>query len=199
MKRGRGDDAVADAKSDKRRGRPAKPLGDAARGPLTVRLRAEVRSDVERAALRYGRSMSEEIESRLEVSFAFTQYIRHEWGDDVFRIAQAMAGGLSHIEDWTGKSWTKDKETCDLFEITASNIIRNYRDLVIKAVGRAWPQGDLEGKTHEELGQMFAALGGLAPPRLKKPTMPSEASDEQIGDRSRSMASMKAMLAEEGE
>lgn len=190
---------MAKAPAPPRRAKPVDTSAPPSRSTLTFRLRNEVRRDVERAAARYGRSLSEEIETRLEVSFAFTQYIKQEWGDDVFRIAQAMAASLSHIEDWTGKEWIKDEETCDLFEITASNIIRNYRDLVTKAAGRAWPQGDLEGKTHEELGQMFAAIGGLAPPRLKKPAVPAEASDEQIGDRSRSMASMKAMLAEEGE
>ena len=187
---------MPDETTEKRRGRPPKPLGDAARGPLTIRLRAEVRRDVERAAIRYGRSLSEEIESRLEVSFAFTQYVRHEWGDDIFRIAQAMAGSLSFLEDWTGESWIGDKETYDLLQLTVANIIRNYRDLINKADGRAWPQGGLNGKTPDELGQMFAAMGGLAPPRPKKPVPPPEPSNEQHEGRQRSMANMRKILAE---
>lgn len=49
----------------RRRGRPAlEPVGQ--RSTLTIRIRIEVRRDVERAAILNGRSLSEEIEHRLE-------------------------------------------------------------------------------------------------------------------------------------
>jgi len=56
------------ATNRKRRGRPPKPLGGKARGNLTIRLRDRVREDLEAAINESGRSLSEEIEYRLELS-----------------------------------------------------------------------------------------------------------------------------------
>jgi len=188
---------MSDEATRKRRGRPPKPLGDAARGPLTIRLRADVRADVERASVRYGRSLSEEIESRLEISFALKQYFRHEIGEDIFCLANAMASSLSYLEGFTGKEWTEDQQTFETFQATMANLLRNYRDLKIKAEGRTFPVGDFEGKSTDERGQMLAGLGGLAPPRPRKPAAPAEPSDEQREGRARSMASMRAILSDD--
>lgn len=156
-----------EAETPKRRGRPAKFAGERTRGPLTVRLRDEIRNELEQAATKHGRSLSEEIESRMEVSFAFSQQIKHDWGDDVFRIASAMAASLSRIEDWTGKQWLEDSKTQELFQLTAVQIIKNYKDMVERR-RRDVPQGDLDSKSVQELAEIFAALGGLAPPRPKR-------------------------------
>ena len=187
---------MSEEATTKRRGRPAKPLGDAARGALTIRLRAEVRADVERASVRYGRSLSEEIESRLEVSFALKQYFRHEVGEDIFCIANAMASSLSYLEDYKGKGWREDQDTFETFQATVSNLLKNYRDLKTRAEGRAFPTGDFDGKSTNELGQMLAAVGGLAPPRVRKPAPPPERTDEQIEGRALAKASMRKILAE---
>ena len=178
------------------RGRPPKPLGTGDRGSLTIRVRAEVRADVERASVRYGRSLSEEIEHRLEASFAFRQYFRQELGEDIFCIANAMASSLSYLEDFKGHIWTEDQETFDIFQETVSNLLKNYRDLVTKSDGRTSPSGDWDGKSTEELGQMLAAAGGLAPPRSRKPTPPPEPTSEQLEARALSKASMRKILAE---
>jgi hypothetical protein len=175
--------------------KPVDPAPVSARATLTVRLRAEVRSEVERAAVRYGRSLSEEVESRLEVSFALKQYFRQEIGEDIFCIANAMASSLSYLEDYKEKSWIEDQNTFEAFQATVSNLLRNYRDLVTKAEGRAFPTGDFDGKSTEELGQMLAAVGGLAPPRVRKPTPAPEPTDEQLEARALSKASMRAIVA----
>lgn len=188
---------MSDAVTKRGRGRPPKPLGDAARGSLTIRVRAEVRADIERASIRYGRSLSEEIESRLEASFAFRQYFRQELGEDIFAIANAMASSLSYLEDWKGKGWTEDQEVFETFQATVANLLRNYRDLTTKAEGRTFPTGDFDGKSTEELGQMLAAVGGLAPPRVRKPTPPPEPTDEHLEARARGMAGMRAMLEQQ--
>src|SRR3569833_3893582 len=51
----------------KRRGRPIKPAVEGERIPLSLRVTAELKRDLERAAA--GRSLSQEAESRLEASF----------------------------------------------------------------------------------------------------------------------------------
>jgi hypothetical protein len=55
----------------RRRGRPIKP-GGSVRGervPLSLRVSAEVRDELEQAAIQSGRSLSQEAEFRLETSF----------------------------------------------------------------------------------------------------------------------------------
>lgn len=141
--------------------------------------------------------MSEEIESRLEASFALTEYLRREWGEDIFRIAKAAAGSLSFIEDYTGKAWTEDEETYQTLQATMLNLIKNYRDRVAKRPGQPMPpQGDFDGKTIDERGQMFAAVGGIEPPRRSKPLPPTPTSDEDLAKRRQSKANMLALLAE---
>ncbi|WP_146056465.1 hypothetical protein [Methylobacterium sp. V23] len=155
---------MSETEAPKKRGRPAKFAGERTRGPLTVRLRDEVRSELERAAVQNGRSLSEEIEMRMEVSLAQKNQLRHEWGEDIFRIAAAMAGSLTHIEDWREKTWTEDDEAYSLFCGATCELIKNYRDRVLKN-RRSFPRGDINKMSNDERAQYFAALGGLAPPR----------------------------------
>ena len=167
-------------KAPQRRAAPIGAIAEPARSALTVRLRKEVRRDIEEAAIKYGRSLSEEVESRLESSLAFKQYIKTEWGDDVFKIAQALANSLSFIENIEGAEWTVSDRAAELLCLTASQIIRNYRDIIIKAPGSAVPEGAFDDKSPKELAQMFAALGGLAPPR-PKPKATLLIDDEDVG------------------
>jgi hypothetical protein len=131
-----------------------------------VRLRSDLRRDIGSAASKYGRSLSDEIESRLEVSFSLKQYLRHEWGDDLFKIAEAMADALARIENMSGgKRWLDDEKVYEVFQLTTTEIIRNYRDRFRQADGRDVPHGALAEKTPEELAKFFASLAGVAPPR----------------------------------
>lgn len=168
---------MAEDESPKKRGRPAKFAGERTRGALTVRLRDEVRSDLEQAATRNGRSLSEEIETRMEISLAQKNQLKHEWGEDFFQIAAAMAASLSRIEDHTGSLWTDNDETFDLFLLTSEQIIKNYRDR-IRNNRRNIPSGDLASMSKAELADLFAALGGLPPPRPKRPKAELLISDE---------------------
>lgn len=158
------------------RSKPVTATAEPPRGSLTVRLRSEVRKEIEAAAIRYGRSLSEEIETRLEVSLALKQYVRHEWGDDVFRIAQAVAGALSYIETTFGVEWTADDHATDVLQRTAAEIIGNYRAQHGRKAGAPVPQGSFDDKSPAELAKMFAALGGLPPPRKRRKIETGEAS-----------------------
>jgi hypothetical protein len=57
------------AKGARRRGRPPLPLGEAKRSSFNTRLRAVLKTRLQQAAADEGRSLSEEIEFRLERSF----------------------------------------------------------------------------------------------------------------------------------
>lgn len=148
----------------RKRGGQLKPPEERKRNNLTFRARDELREQIRRCAEASGRSISEEIEHRLEISIAGNEQTRFELGEDVFRIAKAMATSLTQIEDWSEKSWTQDDETFVLFQKTTTELIRNYRDRILKN-RRSFPQGDIDKMTHDDRAQYFAALGGLAPPR----------------------------------
>tara|TARA_R110002110_G_scaffold96991_1_gene249456 strand:- start:38 stop:451 length:414 start_codon:yes stop_codon:yes gene_type:complete len=55
----------------KKRGRPALPLNEVKKAPLNMRTTPEVRNRLEAAAAQTGRSLTHEVEFRLERSFLF--------------------------------------------------------------------------------------------------------------------------------
>jgi hypothetical protein len=148
-----------------RRGRPVKFGRERTRGPLTIRLRDRVRDDLSQAARGSGRSLSEEVEYRLDLALHQRDYLVEQWGQDVFSIAGAAARCLWHVERTTGRRWIEDDRTFDLFVRTMSGLIANYRDMVLLN-RRAVPieiDGALDGKSDQELAEIFAA-SGLTPP-----------------------------------
>ncbi|MCK1679550.1 hypothetical protein IVA87_08760 [Bradyrhizobium sp. 147] len=157
------------AKKEKRPGRGRKPKfgADRTRGSLTIRLRDRVRDDLEKAAEAAGRSLSEEVEHRLELMLNRRDELTYELGHDVLAIAKAAGQTLWHIERWSGKRWIEDEETFALFTQATAEVIRNYRD-VVRLERRDTPHGDFEGKSPTELAKMFASLAGIAPPRPLK-------------------------------
>lgn len=148
----------------RKRGGQPKPPEERKRNNLTFRARDELRDQIRKCAEASGRSVSEEIEHRLELSIAGNEQIRFELGEDIFRIAKAMAISLTQIEYWSEKNWTQDDDTFQLFQKTTAELIRNYRDHVLKN-RRNFPRGDMDKMTLDDRAQYFAALGGLAPPR----------------------------------
>jgi hypothetical protein len=151
-----------------RRGRPVKFGPARTRGPLTIRLRDRVRDDLAQAARGSGRSLSEEVEYRLDLALHGRDYLVEQWGEDVFKIAGAAARCLGHIERTTGRRWIEDDRTFDLFVRTMSGLIANFRDLVLLN-RRALPfiSGEtLDGKTDQQLAEIFAASGFTPPAPL---------------------------------
>ena len=72
---------------------------------ISFRTTDEMSQRLLKSASLLGRSLTQEIERRLEVSLAQEDYVRQNWGDDVFRIAEAIARSLAHIEYVEGKRW----------------------------------------------------------------------------------------------
>jgi hypothetical protein len=142
--------------------------GSGKRHPLSMRTTKEVRDQLEAAAGRAGRSLAQELEFRLEASIARQEYLIAQWGEDIYNICESMARSLWHIERYTGKRWLDDDETFHLFAESAGQIIKNFRDLV-KVRRRETPEGPLADKTVAELAGIFAALGGISPPRPLPP------------------------------
>jgi hypothetical protein len=93
-------------------------------------------------------------------------YLQHEWGEDIYKIAESMARTLWHIERYTGNRWALDDQTFDEFQRATASILRAYRDLV--QVNRRDPVSGrhLPDLSPDERADVFAALGGVSPPRL---------------------------------
>jgi hypothetical protein len=148
---------------DPKRGRPPKfAPGERTRGPLTIRLRDQVRQELETTAAAAGRSLSEEIEHRLELSFSRRDYLREKWGDDFFNLADAAAKSLTHIEHFTGKSWVKDDRAGELLLKTLAELVRRYRwQASLAELLGTTPLEEVGQKSDPELVDTFATLGGL--------------------------------------
>jgi hypothetical protein len=143
------------------RGRLARLDVERTRGPLTVRLRDRIRSELEAAAVEAGRSLSEEIEHRIELSLARRDDLRHQWGDAVFNIAEAAAKALKAIQKFTGHDWVTDDRTHSLFVKTLNEIVSREHGQQQLALVDEEP----ELKTEAQLVDHFADIAGVIHPR----------------------------------
>jgi hypothetical protein len=147
---------------ERKKGRPPKfAAGERTRGPLTVRLRDRVRSELETAAADNGRSLSEEIEHRIEISLARRDDLQHQWGRYVFAIAEGAAKALKSIQGFTGKDWITDQRTYDLFAKTVNEIVSRVHGQAQMAL----VDDPLEAKNDVQLVDTFATGAGVIHPR----------------------------------
>jgi hypothetical protein len=87
------------------RGRPPKPAGEAKRAFFNTRLRASTKDALDSAAAERGRSLSEEIEARLDESIDRDA----RYGGPLGRGFMEMVGAvIEHVYHRTGKSWLDD-------------------------------------------------------------------------------------------
>ena len=114
--------------STRRRGRPPLPPGEAKRSSFSTRLRPELKTKLEQAAADEGRSLSEEIEFRLERSFLTEDHLRFLAGDlrgatfirwflDVVALMSAF---------WKQPIW-EDDEGYEALEAAVCELIRSNK------------------------------------------------------------------------
>jgi hypothetical protein len=153
------------AKSGKHAGgRPPRHPGERLSKTRTFRVRGGLDDYLQAEAAATGRSVSEVIEMHLEIARIRRDYLVEQWGGEVFDIAGRLAKALWHIEAFTGEEWTKDDRTYHLFQLALAEIVRNYRDDVIRLAQTEWSGHEgVEGKTDRELAHMFAALSDVKP------------------------------------
>src|SRR4051794_30647606 len=102
------ENAAAPAAPKNKGGRPPKYAGEGKRITHTMRFREKTRLNLIKAAERSGRSMSEEIEHRVERSFEAPDSVKV---GHLMQVA-AVAGMLAELQ--TGKSADDDLETFEL-------------------------------------------------------------------------------------
>ncbi|MBS0504787.1 MAG: Arc family DNA-binding protein [Proteobacteria bacterium] len=93
-----------EAQSQRARGRPRKPPIEGDRYPVTARLKAEVRAQVEAAADRNGCSLAQEVEARVQQSFRDDAAL----AGDRAMLLRMLGGAIWAIEQKRGQAWNKD-------------------------------------------------------------------------------------------
>jgi hypothetical protein len=117
------------AQKRKRGGQP-KPAEERKRNNLTFRARDQLKADLEAAAEYSGRSVSEEIEYRLQRSFVEDAQIADTFGDRrTYRVFQICANATRVLfnPDDTSKSWLDDSRLFDSVVETVNRILGALR------------------------------------------------------------------------
>ena len=113
----------------RRRGRPPIEPSQRKRNNVTVRVRDETKSQLAVAAALNGRSLSEEIEARIQESFlsetAMRKHLEVEFGSaHNFALAKVIAYLASEIEETTNARWTDDRYTFEQLQIATDTVLK---------------------------------------------------------------------------
>ena len=129
----------------KKRGRP--PLkGQPKRSSFNTRIRTELKERLESAAGDAGRSLSEEIEFRLERSFreddARVQEFGGRWAYELFRLLAAAARNVSAR---MGEDWLENEQAYDQVRLAIGVIMLSQPFRPRPVVGYGVPEGSTAG------------------------------------------------------
>jgi hypothetical protein len=107
--------------SEVQRGRPRKMDEDAKRAIINLRATQETKDELVRAGRRYGRSLSQEVEHRLELSLARE---RDAQSPSAAALVDMVRLAANRIEASTGKSWAEDADTWFQLELVIWRILQ---------------------------------------------------------------------------
>lgn len=113
-------------------GRPTKPPRPGERNPLGLRVTAEVKERLERAARESGRSISQEVEMRLERSFAADEHLYERFGGrDVYFLASLIGRVALAVKPAPEARWIDDAD--------GAAVIRAAADMILGALAPVTP------------------------------------------------------------
>lgn len=150
----------------RQRGRPTIEPSQRKRNNVTVRVRDKTKERLAAAAAQNGRSLSEEIEARLEESFltktAMLKRLESEFaGPHNFALAKMIAFISGEIEKATNVRWTDDRDTFEqLGNAIAAVMERIETPKTVVAPGRSREVESKSPKQRFSLGRAYA-LGFL--------------------------------------
>ena len=130
-------------KSAKRPGpRPQGPFAEK-RKTLTTRITEKTRARLEEGAAASDRSLSQEIEFRLERSFQDEDALNREFGGvDNYRISKLLFAVVPIIEADTGRSWREHGPTFSQVASAWATILEMLRSQASKSSGGLFGVGD---------------------------------------------------------
>lgn len=123
----------------------------ARRRAINTKISDDLRSRIEASAARNGRTVSHEIEARLDGSFAEENVTTALFGDEgLASIAMTFAGIVRRVQQQTGKQFGEDAGTFAASTIGMSAVIRMYADLCGTVSDEEYPSLYSVGKTAAE-------------------------------------------------
>ena len=126
----------------RKRGRPKLADGAGKRSSFNTRITPHLKERLEQEAAINGRSLSEEIEFRLEQSFMFEQAKFSEFGgEENYKKFRTFAGMADLVSETTGKGWDQDADTWGKYIWLMHETI-NLTDSHIKPFDIKLPKGD---------------------------------------------------------
>ena len=117
----------------RKRGRPAETPGQIKRAPLNMRTTQAIRDRLEGAANQSGRSLVQEVEHRIERTFAKEDETVAAFGGAELHALFRMFGAAANlIEKRTGQAWATDRETFIAVEAAWKMLIVEVRPPIPK-------------------------------------------------------------------
>ena len=161
---------MKESQPHRQQGRP--PLGpdEGKRSVLNARITTRLRANLEMAAAETGRSLSQEIEFRLEQSF-LRETAQHEafGGEHVDALMRVLGNAVRLIEATGGKKWQEDRETFTWVKATIEKLL----DALGPAAG-AYTDGE-QGRLGDDIGKLFVTEF------LKKVSAAGAYTDDELG------------------
>ena len=114
----------------RKRGRPRKPDREKRRNNVTIRMRDSLKGLLKESAVDAGRSLSEEIEFRLEQIFVERVFFG---GDLGYQSASLLFATIYMYEQKSGKSWRDDPDGNVLARAVADDFFRRWGPGGLKA------------------------------------------------------------------
>ncbi|QIK77973.1 hypothetical protein G7077_02640 [Sphingomonas piscis] len=106
------------------RGRPKKADEEAKRAAFTFRTTARLKDQLTAAAEKSERSIAQEIEMRLEMSFLEESLVG---GPEMALFIKLLAGTVTLVELQTGKKWTEDRATWEGVSSAARFLLEGFQ------------------------------------------------------------------------
>ena len=141
-----------------RRGRPPLAETEGKRSVLNARVTRETRQRLQEAAANSGRSLSQEIEFRLERTFAQDDARYEDFGGEIHhRFFRVLADTGQIIGDQSGRDWFEDGEAYDQWIAAVALLLGQFRPT--RVIGVGVPAGETAGfeKGLKSLGPRAAA------------------------------------------
>lgn len=107
----------------KKMGRP-RQHEEAKREPIAFRVTPTMKDEITRAAEASGRSIAQEIEGRLEMSFFEDRVLG---GRDTALLTKLIASTVKMVELETGRSWTEDRMTFEAAKVGIQRILTRHQ------------------------------------------------------------------------
>lgn len=128
--------------------------GEAKRSSFNTRLRTEVKDQLSVEASNSGRSLSEEIEWRLEQSLLEKDTKYKEFGDKQhYELGRMLMWSVIFVEDFTGKSWWEDDATLDEVLTAVSEFFKRLGQTRAR-----WPTAELRPEYGQRAADEIARL-----------------------------------------